>query len=96
MAETPEATKSFDKDLARLQTFVLDELLPLNALAHLTALAECANSTPMEELRLAITSAFHLIGNASARICTSVPRVFTKTFEPIAALGRELQLRLVF
>ena len=61
-AEAPQATKSLDRDLARIQSFVLDALAPL------TALAERGDATTKEELRLATTSAIQLLGNASARI----------------------------
>lgn len=61
-AEASQTAKSLDKDLARIQTFVLDALAPL------TALVENIETVTPEELRLASTSAIQLIGNANARI----------------------------
>ena len=60
--ETPQATKNLDKELAKIQTFVLDALAPL------TAMVEHANSISQEDLQLASKSAIQLIGNANARI----------------------------
>ena len=61
-AETHQSAKSLDKDLARIQSFVLDALAPL------TALVESGDSVTPENLQLASTSAIRLLGNANARI----------------------------
>lgn len=44
-AETPQSAKSLERDLARIQTFVLDVLAPL--------LVKCGDSKTNHELRVA-------------------------------------------
>ena len=62
-SEIPQPVKSLDKELSRLQSFVLDALAPLTALVETSE----QEVTP-EQMRLATTSAISLIGNASAQI----------------------------
>jgi flagellum-specific peptidoglycan hydrolase FlgJ len=57
-----QQAKSADKELARIQTFVLDSLAPISAL-----LEGHQEMTP-EEIKEASSSAAELIGNANARI----------------------------
>ena len=65
-SEISQGTKAGDKDLARIQTFVLDALAPL------TAILEGANNSQGDLERKhtldAVTSAVALIGNANAKI----------------------------
>ena len=61
-AETPQSAKSLDKDLAKIQTFMLDALAPL------TALLENKDGVAVKDIQLASTTAIQLIGNANARI----------------------------
>lgn len=61
-AEILQASKSLDKDLAKIQTFALDAMAPL------TAMVENVDTISKEDLQLALTSAIQLIGNTSARI----------------------------
>ena len=58
-SETSAAVKTADKELARIQTFVLDALAPL------TTLLEEKQTEPVVE---AATAAVQLIGNTSARL----------------------------
>ena len=63
--EVNSATKSTDKELARIQTFVLDSLAPL------TSILECDNqggSLSHEEVIIAVKTAVQLIGNTNAQI----------------------------
>ena len=60
--ETPQNVKSLDRDLARIQTFVLDAIAPL------TAISENLGKFSGEDVEQATTSAIKLIGNASTRI----------------------------
>ena len=57
-SETSAAVKAADKELARIQTFMLDALAPL------TTLLEEGSEQVVE----AATAAVQLIGNASARL----------------------------
>jgi hypothetical protein len=59
-SETSAAVKAVDKELARIQTFVLDALAPL------TTLLEEEEQT--EQVVEAATAAVQLIGNASAKL----------------------------
>ena len=59
---TPQA-KSLDKDLSKIQTFVLDALAPLTALME----TNVKELTP-PQLQKATTSAVQLLGNANAHI----------------------------
>ncbi len=61
--EIPQPTKSLDKDLSKIQTFVLDALAPLTAMVE----ADVDALTP-EQLQKATTAAVQLLGNASAHI----------------------------
>jgi hypothetical protein len=58
----PQTAKSADKELARIQTFVLDSLAPI------TSLLESWRDCSKEEVRDASLAAAELIGNANARI----------------------------
>ena len=62
----PSASKNADKELAKIQTFVLDAIAPL------ATILEAGNSEDkelsVEEVLAATTLAVELIGNASARI----------------------------
>ena len=63
--EISSSTKALDKDLAKVQTFVLDSLAPL------TAVVECDNqggSLSHQEVMIAVKTAIQLIGNANAKI----------------------------
>ena len=63
--EVSSSTKSLDKDLAKIQTFVLDSLVPL------TAVVECDNqggSLSHQEVMIAVKTAVQLIDNANAKI----------------------------
>ena len=84
-ATIPTTAKNEDKELAKIQTFVLDSMAPL------TALLEAGNSE--EELTLeavtnATTTAVELLGNASARISRlrreKVCNHLNKSLQPIA------------
>ncbi len=61
--EIPQATRSLDKDLSKLQTFVLDALAPLTAL-----LETDVDSLTHQHLNKATTAAVQLLGNANAHI----------------------------
>ena len=62
----PSASKNADKELPKIQTFVLDAIAPL------VMILEAGNSEDkelsIEEVVAVTTSAVELIGNASARI----------------------------
>ena len=58
---TSQGAKSLDKDLARIQTFVLDALAPLTAILE-------DNELTKEEALHASSTAVELIGNANAQI----------------------------
>lgn len=83
--EVSASTKSTDRELAKLQSFVLDAMAPL------TAVMESANSdNPLSfrETLQAVLAAAGLIGNASARISRlrreKVTLAINKTLLPIA------------
>ena len=58
----PQGAKNTDKDLAKLQTFVLDSLAPL------TAILENIGRMSVGEVKEASSTAVELLGNANARI----------------------------
>ena len=64
-AEVPHQVKSADKDLAKIQTFVLDALAPLVSILDLNS---WDHSPAYQDTIDAISTAMELIGNASARI----------------------------
>ena len=84
-SEISQGTKAGDKDLARIQTFVLDALAPL------TAILEGANNSQGDLERKhtldAVTSAVALIGNATTKIShlrrEKVTSDFNKALLPI-------------
>ena len=57
-----QRAKAVDKELAKLQTFVLDSLAPL------TAILEYGYGMSVEEVREASSTAVELLGNANAQI----------------------------
>jgi len=59
--EIPPASKATDKELALIQTHMLDALAPLSAIV------EAQEDTP-EQTICAVTAAIKQLGNASARI----------------------------
>lgn len=61
-ALAPTAAKSTDRDLARIQTFVLDSLAPV------TSLLERAERMSVEDIKDAASTAGMLIGNANVHI----------------------------
>ncbi len=63
----PTASRSTDKELARIQTFILDAVAPLTALLE-AGNKEERDTIPIEEVMKATTSMVELIGNASARM----------------------------
>uniref|UniRef100_A0A1X7TW09 Uncharacterized protein n=1 Tax=Amphimedon queenslandica TaxID=400682 RepID=A0A1X7TW09_AMPQE len=58
----PQSAQSVDKELARLQTFILDALAPL------TAILEGTNEMTVQDIREALITASILIGNANAKL----------------------------
>ena len=62
--EVPTSVKSLDKELAKVQSFVLDTLAPLSALVETTKKEEVT----IEEVTDAATCAIQLLGNANAQI----------------------------
>ena len=58
----PTPAKSVDKELARIQTFVLDSLAPV------TSMLENAEELSVEDIKEASSATLSLIGNANARI----------------------------
>ena len=58
----PQTAKAADRELSRIQTFVLDPLAPL------TALLDNTDNMSIEEIKEASITAVELIGNASAKI----------------------------
>ena len=62
----PQSAKASDRELARLQTFVLDSMAPLSALMEL--LSHDTDRVSIEDIRNATLTATELIGNASAQI----------------------------
>jgi len=62
--EVSISTKSADKELARVQSFVLDAMAPLTFLLE----ADKGEPPSWEEVRRAAGTAAELVGNASARI----------------------------
>lgn len=62
----PQSAKTSDRELARLQTFVLDSMAPLSALMEL--LSHDTDWVSIEDVRNATLTATELIGNASAQI----------------------------
>ena len=58
----PTPAKSVDKELARIQTFVLDSLAPV------TSMLENAEQLSVEDVKEASSAAVSLIGNANAKI----------------------------
>ncbi len=61
--EIPQATRTPDKDLSKLQMFVLDALAPLT-----TLLETDVNTLTPEHLNKATTAAVQLLGNANGHI----------------------------
>ena len=78
--EIPPATKAVDKELATIQSHVLDALAPLSAIL------ETKQDVPKETVSTA-TDAVKLLGNASARIshlrCTKVISQMNKALLPL-------------
>ena len=62
----PQSAKTSDRELARLQTFVLDSMAPLSALMEL--LSHDTDRVSIEDVRNATLTATELIGNVSAQI----------------------------
>ena len=62
--EVPTSVKSLDRELAKVQSFVLDTLAPLSALLETTKKEEVT----IEEVTDAATCAIQLLGNVNARI----------------------------
>ena len=64
-SEIPQQVKTADRDLAKIQTFVLDSLAPLTHLIELDAQGhEVSHSQTIN----AVKAAIELIGNANAKI----------------------------
>ena len=61
----PAAARTMDKDLARIQTFVLDAVSPLVSLLEAETTGK---SITLEDAKAATTAALELVCNASARI----------------------------
>ena len=62
----PQLTKMTDKELSRLQTFVLDSMAPLAALME--QVSHDSDKVSIEDVKAATLTATELIGNASAHI----------------------------
>ena len=83
-AETHQTVKSLNKDLARIQSFVLDALAPL------TTLVEGDDSVTPEDLHLASTYAIQLLGNSNARIsCLRWEKIVTSIKKSLLPLVKE-------
>lgn len=63
--EVSTTTKSVDRELARIQSLVLDSLAPLT---HLLEAEQKGGPPTWEEARKAVVAATELVGNASAKI----------------------------
>ena len=62
----PQSTKTTDKELSRLQTFVLDSMAPLATLME--QVSHHSDEVSIEDVKAATSTATELIGNASAHI----------------------------
>lgn len=62
----PQSIKTTDKELSRLQTFVLDSMAPLAALME--QVSHHSDEVSIEDVKAATLTATELIGNASAHI----------------------------
>ena len=65
--EVSQPVKTFDKEWARIQTFVLDALAPLTSLLETDSKGEMITHDHDQALEAAVT-AVQLLGNASAQI----------------------------
>uniref|UniRef100_A0A1X7T0W2 Uncharacterized protein n=2 Tax=Amphimedon queenslandica TaxID=400682 RepID=A0A1X7T0W2_AMPQE len=64
-----QSAKMADRELARLQTFVLDSLAPVSSLIEMLSQPEDeSHRLSIEKVRTAVSTAAELIGNASAHI----------------------------
>ena len=75
--EVNNVTKSADRGLAKIKTFVLDILAPL------TSNIECNNQGGLlshKEVLIAFKTAAHLIGNANAQLSCLYRADFTSSF----------------
>ena len=81
------ATKSADKEMAKIQTLVLDAVAPLTALLE----TEASEEDPSQEEVLAATStALELLGNANARIsCPRREKVTQELNKALSTTGQE-------
>ena len=61
-----QSAKSADRELARIQTFVLDSIAPVSSL--LEQVSHESDRLSIEDVKLAALTAAELIGNASAQI----------------------------
>ena len=61
-----QSAKSTDRELARLQTFVLDSMAPLSSLMEM--ISHGADKVSIEDIKIATSTATELIGNTSAQI----------------------------
>ena len=59
------SSQQADKELAKVQTFILDAVAPLTALLETCGSGE---TLTVEQVRTAATNALELIGNANARM----------------------------
>ena len=62
----PQSATTSDRELARLQTFILDSMAPLSALMEM--ISHDTDRVSIEDIRNATLTATELIGNASAQI----------------------------
>ena len=67
-SEVPHQVKSADKDLAKIQTFVLDALAPLTPLVSILDLNSRDHCPAYQDTIDTISTAVELLGNASATI----------------------------
>ena len=82
--EVPSSSKASDKELAKIQTFVLDSL------ALLTTLLERAESMTPAEVQEAATTAAQLVGNTSARLSwLRREKIITKVNKTLLPLVKE-------
>ena len=83
--EVSAGTKTTDRELAKLQSFVLDAMAPLTTIING---ADSESPLPFKETIQAVSAAVELIGNASVRIShlrrEKVTSAINKTLLPIA------------
>ena len=93
--ELSSTAKAEDKELAKIQTFVLDALAPLTAVLEASGANEGANELSIDEVVNATTAAVALIGNASANIthlrCKKAIHSFNKELASLVSDDKEFK-----